>query len=250
LIKPLEDVGARNFIVFFEGKAGGGKTISANFGLSLFGNPSELMFTMNITRAAAEIILTTRKDSLVLLDEIMTMGYSYIPKHLKEVFYDFVNGIGRTKKNSRINLRQPSIYRGVLFLTSEISFEKYIRKTDETLMGIYRSNVIVDFSNQEIDREGINIIYESIYKNHGNLLKDITDYIRNNIDFLKERYIHHRKQLARYKFNGHENHFALLYCAIDVLENVLDTDFSTAKNSMKNTLDKIVEENTEDYKKA
>ncbi|MGC8903524.1 MAG: DUF927 domain-containing protein, partial [Fervidobacterium sp.] len=43
LITPLEDVGAKNFIVFFEGKAGKGKTTTAKFGISLFGNPSKLM---------------------------------------------------------------------------------------------------------------------------------------------------------------------------------------------------------------
>jgi hypothetical protein len=247
LIKPLEDVGARNFIVFLEGTAGQGKTTTAKFGLSLFGNPNKLATNMNTTSTGAEILFSTRKDSLVILDELNTGGHYHISEHLIKLIYDFENGLGRTRGTKQINLREHLTYRGVLFFTSETSFSNLLRKTDKTVMGAYRRSIIVNYSDKDIKKDDIQAIYDTIYQHHGNLLKDITDYIANNIEFLKERYTTYRKQLASFKFKGQENHFALLYCAIDVLENVLDTDFSTAKDTITDTLGKIMEENSEEY---
>jgi uncharacterized protein (DUF927 family) len=247
LIKPLENVGARNFIVFFEGKAGKGKTTTAKFGLSLFGNPSKLMTNMNATSTGAEILFSTRKDSLVIMDELNTAGYHHISEHLIKLIYDFENGIGKTRGTKQINLREYLTYRGVLFFTSETSFVSLLRKTDKNAMGSYRRSIIVNYSDQNIDKNDIETIYNSIYQHHGNLLRDITDYIANNIDFLKERYTHHREQLKPYKFEGQDNHFALLYCAIDVLEAVLNIDLSTPKNTITDTLGELVQQVREDY---
>jgi uncharacterized protein (DUF927 family) len=251
LIRPLEDVGARNFIVFLEGTAGSGKTTTGKLGLSLFGNPSKLLTNMNTTSTGAEILFSSRKDSLVILDEINTGGY-HISEHLLKLIYDFENGIGRTRGTTKITLREHLTYRGVLFFTSETSFSNLIQKSEKTVFGAYRRSVIINYSNKKIDQQDIEIIYQSIMQHHGNLLKDITDYISDNIDFLKERYLHHRKGLSKpvYRFKGQENHFALMYCAIDVLEAVLGIDLSTEKGTITDTLGKIVQENSEDYKEA
>jgi hypothetical protein len=111
-------------------------------------------------------------------------------------------------------------------------------------MGTYRRSVIVNFSNKQIDEGDIKTIYASIYQNHGNLLKDITEYIINQSDFLKEKYEEYRKQAQQlYKFSGQDNHFALLYCALHVLEGVLGEVFT----DMTLTLSQIAEENSEYY---
>jgi uncharacterized protein (DUF927 family) len=251
LIRPLEDVGARNFIVFLEGTAGSGKTTTGKLGLSLFGNPNKLMANMNTTSTGAEILFSSRKDSLIILDEVNTGGH-HISEHLLKLIYDFENGIGRTRGTTKITLREHLTYRGVLFFTSETSFSNLIQKTDKTVFGAYRRSVIINYSNKKIDQQDIEIIYQSIMQHHGNLLKDITDYISDNIDILKERYLHHRKGLSKpvYRFKGQESHFALLYTAIDVLEAVLNADFTTEKGTITDTLGKIVQENSEDYKEA
>jgi uncharacterized protein (DUF927 family) len=141
-------------------------------------------------------------------------------------------------------LRPHSTYRGVLFITSENSLENLLRKSDKTAMGTYRRSVILNFSNKQIDEEDIKTIYASIYQHYGNLLKDITEYIINQSDFLKEKYEEYRKQAQQlYKFNGQENHFALLFCALHVLEEVLGEVFT----DMTLTLSKIAEENSEYY---
>jgi uncharacterized protein (DUF927 family) len=243
LIKPLEDVGARNFIVFIEGTAGKGKTTTAKFGLSLFGHPEKIFSNVNTTNTGAEILFSTRKDSLILLDEINTGGH-HISEHLIKIIYDFESGLGRIRGTPQINLRRTNTYRGVLFLTSENSLENMIKKSDKTAMGTYRRSVIINFSNKQIDEEDIKTIYESIYQNHGNLLKDITDYILSQITFLKEKYNEYRKQAQQlYKFSGQDNHFALLYCALHVLEDILGENFP----EMTLTLSQIAKENSEYY---
>jgi uncharacterized protein (DUF927 family) len=250
LVKPLEKVGARSFAVFLEGTAGAGKTTTAKFGLSLFGNPEKIIANMNTTSTGAEILFASRKDSLVILDEINTGGHYHISEHLLKLIYDFDSGKGRTRSTAKLSLRQTHTYRGVLFFTSETSFANLIKQTDKTVMGAYRRSIIVNYSDKKIDENDIETIYNSINQHHGNLLQEITEYIVENINALKDNYSKYKKQLASYKFRGQENHFALLYCAIDVLEAVLDVDLSTPQNTITDILGQIVEENAEEYKEA
>jgi hypothetical protein len=249
LVKPLEKAGAKSFAIFLEGTAGAGKTTTAKFGLSLFGNPEDLMANMNTTTTGAEILFFTRKDSLVLLDEINTAGYHHTEQVLKMI-YDFDSGKGRTRSTVKLDLRKHFTYRGVVFFTSETSFSSLIKRTDKTVMGAYRRSIIVNFSGKNINKQDIQAIYNTIYQHHGNLLKDITEYISTNIDTLKDTYIKYREQFSKpaYKFNGQENHFALMYCAIDVLEAVLGISLSDKdQQTITDTLSQLVEENREEY---
>jgi hypothetical protein len=230
LIKPLKNAGARNFIVFLEGTAEQEKTITAKFGLSLFGNPNKLITDMNYTKA--EILFETRKDSLIILDELNT----------GKLIYDFENGTKRTKKTTKISLRQTPTYRGVLLFTLENSLNNLIKKSDKIVIEAYKRNIIINYSDKKIDKEDIEIIYDSTYEHHGNLLQDITNYILKNTDSLKDKYNEYRKQLSNYKFKGQENHFALLYLAIHILEDILNTNLL----NMTTTLHQILEENSED----
>ncbi|MGC8903369.1 MAG: DUF927 domain-containing protein, partial [Fervidobacterium sp.] len=158
LVKPLEKVGAKSFAVFLEGTAGAGKTTTAKFGLSLFGNPSELLTNMNTTSTGAEILFASRKDSLVLLDEINTAGYHHISEQLVKLIYDFDSGKGRSRSTIKLDLRKHHTYRGVVFFTSETSFMNLLNKIDKTVMGAYRRSVIVNYSDKKIDENDIETI--------------------------------------------------------------------------------------------
>jgi hypothetical protein len=241
LVKPLEKVGAKSFAVFLEGTAGAGKTTTGMFGLSIFGNPSELLTNMNTTTVGAEILFSTRKDSLIILDEINTAGYHYTEQVLKMI-YDFDSGKGRTRSTVKLEMRKHHTYRGVVLFTSETSFSHILSRADKTVFGAYRRSVIVNFSGKDI-KEDIQAIYDTIYLHHGNLLRDIIEHISNNIDFLKGKYTEYRKQLSIYKFKGQENHFALLYLSIHILEDILGAELT----ELATTLHQLVIENSEEY---
>ncbi len=117
-------------------------------------------------------------------------------------------------------------------------------------MGAYRRSIIVNFSGKDINKQDIQAIYSTILQHHGNLLKDITEYISANIDTLEATYVKYREQFSNpiYKFKGQENHFALLYTAIDVLEAVLGISLSDKdQQTITDTLSQLVEENREEY---
>jgi hypothetical protein len=249
LVKPLEKAGAKSFAIFLEGTAGAGKTTTAKFGLSLFGNPEELATNMNTTTVGAEILFASRKDSLVLLDEINTGSYN-VSEQLVKFIYDFDSGKGRSRSTIKLNLRKHFTYKGVVFFTSETSFIHLLDKVDKTAMGAYRRSIVVNFSGKNINKQDIQAIYSTILQHHGNLLKDITDYIATNIDTLEATYVKYREQFSSpiYKFKGQENHFALLYTAIDVLENVLGISLSDKdQQTITDALSQLVEENREEY---
>jgi uncharacterized protein (DUF927 family) len=224
LIEPLE---TKNFVIFLSGTAGAGKTTTGALGLSLFGDYQTLMKNFNYTTAGLEILLSKNKDTLTVLDELNTSNKD-ITLQLINTVYNFQNGIGRTRATTRLGLRDTATYRGVLLLTSENDINQLLEASNTITRGALRRVIQFEFT-EKVKREYIERVYNTIREHHGNLIKDIVDYIKNHKQTLKTTYQDYVKELSE-KYNlkdGIELYTATMLTALEILGKLYNINTAT-----------------------
>ncbi|MHB1680964.1 MAG: DUF3854 domain-containing protein [bacterium] len=195
LIKPLN---LNNYVLFVSGRTGTGKTLANQIMLSLIGNPETLKNNMNTTQVGAEMLFSRFLDLPILLDELETSGLTSekINNFLVNLIYSYQSGVGRTRSQKNLQLRETAIYRGILFLTSERSIKSVLsdNSSQKANLGVYRRVIEINDKTQ-LFANNVNYadIAGEINQNYGHILPLWTDYIRTNIDSIKADFSEIRK---------------------------------------------------------
>ncbi|MCL5672993.1 MAG: DUF927 domain-containing protein [Deltaproteobacteria bacterium] len=184
LIKPLN---LNNFVIFTSGRTGTGKTLANQIMLSIFGNPDRLKNNLNSTTVGEEILFSKFLDFPILLDELETAQTTAekINNTLVNLIYSFQSGIGRTRSQKNLHLRETAIYRGLLFITSERSVSSILsdNSTQKANLGVYlRTLEINDKIKLFADNVNYAEIADEINKNYGHILPEwLAGYIPDEL---------------------------------------------------------------------
>ncbi len=193
LIKYLK---MNNYIIFIKGKTGKGKTVSCSILNSIFGNPSRLKLTLNMTLNAIEKVTSNIKDLPNILDEIETSGKTAenINNNVVSIIYNVFEGIGRARMQKNQSLQKIATYRSFLFLTSERSILSILNEntTDKANLGILRRVLQIDTDKIELFNKNVKFsnIVSNISDNFGYFIKVWVDYLLtdNNLEKIKDNF--------------------------------------------------------------
>jgi uncharacterized protein (DUF927 family) len=246
LIKPL---GLNNYIFFTSGRQGTGKTLANQVMVSLFGSPETLKNNMNTTQVGAEILFSRFLDLPILLDELETSGLTAekINNFLINLIYSYQSGVGRTRSQKNLQLRETAIYRGMLFLTSERSIKSVLsdNSTQKASLGIYRRVVEI---NDKISPFGSNVNYaeiaSEINNNFGHILPLWVDCFKSNIDNIKDDFAKIRKVKLE-NLGGKHEILSLLFLVNKYFRKMIGINQNPEFNKM---LSIIIDENAETFK--
>jgi len=227
-------VGSGNFSVFIQGFSGKGKTTIGAVGLSLFGDYQKLKNSLDRTDTGTEILLSKRLDVLNLLDEINT-GRGDIVKELIKIIYNFEEGTGRVRAKKNLKLQEVKRFRGVLAFTSEMDFKTLMKKSERIVKGAFRRTFILDLGKyQKVSEDLADNIYKIISENHGNLISDFINYLRENKDKVIKKYEKAKAELKEQGFylKGLERYFSVVLLATDLISDVYGIDTKAIKEEL------------------
>jgi len=227
-------VGSGNFSVFIQGFSGKGKTTIGAIGLSLFGDYQKLKNSLDRTDTGTEILLSKRLDVLNLLDEINT-GRGDVVKELIKIIYNFEEGTGRVRAKKNLKLQEVKRFRGVLAFTSEMDFKTLMKKSERVVKGAFRRTFILDIDRyQKISEDLADNIYKVISENHGNLISDFIDYLKQNKSKVIKEYEKIKAELKEKGFylKGLERYFSVVLLANDLIREIYGIDTTGIKEEL------------------
>jgi hypothetical protein len=113
------------YAVAIYGSPGSGKTKACEIAISIYGDPEQLLFTMDTTKVGKEITFALYRDLPIVLDEFNTASPDgkKIAQNVIETIYGFAQGKGRTRATVQIRHREVAEFRGLVLMTSERSLE-------------------------------------------------------------------------------------------------------------------------------
>ncbi len=246
LVKPLN---LNNFVVFTSGRTGTGKTIANQIMLSMFGNPDRLKHILNSTTVGAEILFYKFLDFPILLDELETANNTAekINNSLVNIIYGFQSGIGRTRSQKNLQLRETSISRGLLFITSERSISSVLsdNSTQKANLGIYRRVLEINDKVKLFNNANYAEIVNEISKTYGHVLPLWVVFIKNNLDMIKMIFMQIQNE-NNIQCGGKQDIISLIYICRDLFsKNILNINSNIEE--FKNVATTILNENISDF---
>lgn len=164
------------FIVHVWGDSGGGKTLSMMAGLSLWGNPVDLIKSYNSTNVGLELTAGFLHSLPLCLDESQ-MANKY---NLEKDLYMLAQGQGRTRGTKNISARQIPVWKNITISTGEKPL------TDDNSGAGAINRILSIESNDMIFDKTVGASFANIIKNnYGFLGKKWIDFIKTNADDIK-----------------------------------------------------------------
>lgn len=107
----------RNFMVYNWADSKGGKTATLKAGLSVWGNPEQIMASFNATQVALERMAGIFNDLPMGLDERQLAGSK--TEFIEKIVYMLGNGTGRIRGSKTGQLQQLQTWRSIIMATGE-----------------------------------------------------------------------------------------------------------------------------------
>ena len=237
----LRIINAKSFVKEDTGDTSIGKTTNALIGMSIWGNPIELILSTDTTAYAIEENCTVRNDLPVLLDDITLME----KETLKRIVYMVANEGGKNRGQKDGGLREVNRWKSVVMTTGEL----YItgsKSTGGAEVRIVSTSGGIGFYDPEVIKK-----YESdILKNYGVIGPLFIKKILENKEILVEEY---RKNIDDFEEKAAEikdpdgvmkrliKTYAAIAVAGEVFEEVLKDLNQDTKNPLSIVADKLGE---------
>jgi len=211
-----------NPIIFISGPKGKGKSTSAGFAVSLFGNPRCLKGTWFSTKVGKEGFLYMNTDLPAWIDEIETLGEN--TGDVINSCYTYESGSGKMRGNKNLLNRKTKRLSGVLLITSEKDLDSLITSISNRRsapLGIYRRTIEVkvdeDFftcigSGKKFNLTQLNKFF---LINFGWMGREWIHFIENNIAGITEMYKKNLQVASR--IATLEGAFSAMFTALDIL---------------------------------
>lgn len=205
----------RSFMFYNWCESGSGKTAALKCGASIWGNPNDLLVTLNSTNVGIERLLTFINNFPLFVDEKQINNSQ---KQLESLIYMISNGVGRVRGAKIGGLQKIGKWNSVVLLTGEETIE-----TETTNNGV--ANRIVEIFGTPFDnKKEVPKIYETINKNYGFggkiFMKNLIDeYSQNDYKELNKLFNNIKEKLMGIIPLSFQNH--LQYVGILVLADIL-----------------------------
>ena len=133
----------RNFMIFFWGTSGGGKTASQVFALSAWGRPSKMMKSFYGTTNGIERAAEYSNDFPLVINEKQVMSGSNKQENLESLVYMLEGGHGK-QRASRSGIRRTATWRTIAMASGEepLSKDSSIQGVKTRLLEINTSSVL------------------------------------------------------------------------------------------------------------
>ena len=235
------------FVISAFGNPGAGKTTALQAGLSLWGDPYKLKFSLNSTDVGDEYTLASFRDVPIVFDEVDTAGRDAkeIGDHVRRLTFDFVGQTGRRRgKPSGRGLQDTASYRAFLFFSSNKDLKTIIQQSSSALsVGAYRRGLEIPVLDEnalwdEIDFQDIHARLSSDFGHIG--MKWIAHISRQEVfERLHTNYSENRQALReKYQLAGKEDLLALTLAVITECKQL----FLLAGDTKLDDLEKFVDE--------
>lgn len=205
----------RSFMFYNWCESGSGKTAALKCGASVWGNPNDLLVTLNSTNVGIERLLTFINNFPLFIDEKQINNSQ---KQLESLIYMISNGIGRIRGAKVGGLQNIGKWKNVVLLTGEETIE-----TETTNNGV-ANRIIEIFGTPFENKKEVPQIYETINKNYGFggkiFMKNLIDeYSQNAYKELNDLFSNIKEKLMGIIPLSFQNH--LQYVGILVLSDIL-----------------------------
>lgn len=187
LAAPLVDiVGGENIVLHFHGRAGCGKTMLSKAVASLFINPfvTGALPSANSTASALEYFFNGRRDLPCLIEDFDSIDATdkRTQAVMRNLPYNFGNGIGRSRAKAQGGLRKTVEYRGALITNGEQPLT-----TDSSKGGAKRRCIEIECQADMIKPELAAEIDSITRENHACIGKDWIKYIQHHKAEIQEK---------------------------------------------------------------
>jgi hypothetical protein len=217
-----------NFVINVSGLTGTGKTSALRFATSLWGNPDDLMSTLNLTAVGFERLLDTLKDTFVWLDELESLNSRDFEKFI-HIIYNFSEAKGRVRSNVFLTLRKCATFRGILGISMEHNLEAIISRLSNTRckpLGLMRRVLEIsagdDFWKYFDDTQRVNLIHLNRFaqRYYGAFAVRWIDFVQSNKGVIIDEF--ERQEGCLTHLNGLESFLALVLTVLIFLRKMLN----------------------------
>ena len=189
LVYPLMEKDC-NLVCLVQGESGSGKTTAISAGVSFFASPT-LKKSFNTTEGGFEMLVSKLKDFPLHFEEIRDLDANptrRVEKFVK-VVYQFVEGEGRTRLSIDLSFRPTAKMRGLVFTSSEIGIDEILSKSSDSYRdGLKRRLLVVPVDRERLKGSLLARVVNDLHRNHGNLLREWIEHVKENLPALKERF--------------------------------------------------------------
>ncbi len=248
------------YAVAVYGSPGSGKTKACEIAVSCYGDPEQLMFTMDTTKVGKEITFSLYRDLPIVLDEFNTASPDgkKIAQSVIETIYGFAQGKGRTRGNVQIRHRDVAEFRGLVFMTSERSLESIFSCAQNIRVGgAYRRTLEIPVIDEKelwsinhkkdpSDTQFFARIHNQIRQHHGfvglDWLQHIADKdVQDRLAFAYDTALKVMVEGGQGNLKGTEKLIALLWAVMKELEIFLQLPDTPILDNLSKYLNAITE---------
>ena len=202
LAAPIVGItGAENIVLHFWGAAGSGKTTLNRAIASIFVNPFETgaIPSANSTAAALEHFFNGRRDLPTLIEDFDSIDATdkRTQSTLRNLPYNFGNGIGRSRAKAQGGLRKTIEYRGTLITNGEQPLT-----SDNSKGGAKRRLIELECAKDMVTPKVAEKIDDVIRDNHACIGREWIQYIQDN----RSRIIEKAKEIRKSMFKVGNKH--------------------------------------------
>ena len=165
------------FQLFLWGERGSGKTGTAMFGLSIYGNPDKLKKTFLATKKNILETATAFNDLPLLLDEFEAAKINSSVKEIQDWFYAFAESSHNMANMRNGQARQQESFTSSIIMTGE---EEPIRFNSKS--GLLKRVLLIHAPKKFLDDDFATELHKLCRENYGLLGRDWIDYIVENFD--------------------------------------------------------------------
>lgn len=156
-LKTVLNMDLSVFLISLMGISGSGKTTTLKWISSLYGNPEDIITTMNGTANALIKLSAQNYGTPVIFDELGSASM----RDLTPIVYQWASGRERLRMNKEMGLTTPQKIKTLLFLSSENALKSYLQNQ----MGLFSR--YVEFSN----------IKWTVSADHSEKIKEFSDQV-------------------------------------------------------------------------
>ncbi len=222
-------LGIRTFIIDMYGMSSTGKTLSAKFGLSVYGIPSRLMLSFDATDVGIERNAYALNDSLLVLDESQKVEAKR-SEIVKTWIYRLGNEQGKEKgKGAEQATQRTMSWKLVGVITGEKSAKSFMGSQwggiEGRTISVYGSPFSVE------DAVWAQELEATLEENCGHLGPIWIEYIQHSFAKISERYARnaallHQTSISSERIQNRKiPYYALLMTVIDSLQDVLELEY-------------------------
>lgn len=161
----LHLVNKKAAVVSLSGASGKGKTLAAQFGLSAFVSPEEVMESGHSTVNAIGARLEVSRHVPVLIDEVTSVPL----KRLADIIYMAVNGKEKGRLDRNLRSRKRRNWRTVTLFTSNHSL---MDQAQDEIEEAHRRRLLEIPVDNGLDRETALALVDAIQHHHGSVAED------------------------------------------------------------------------------